>query len=733
MVKNQCNTVVMENHALVDLEELRQRLDRRNQLLEVIRKAYHRDIIIIREYLLQLQNGTKIEDIKTEDLDLRTIPSIDLRNEGFHLFSPHECELTLKPCYHCGGRLEVTHRESERFMELMKLCEELKQREMDLNSKLEQTHQQIKSQEETNLHDTCEALKEQNSLLTNIVQLQQSLSDRNHLEQLCNKQKEEIDELEKIRHENEVTKETLTRTNLELSNCMASNTEMKEKNEELKVANEDGLNRERELKIRLEGTTNAKEELQKTISLLEALEAQQKNEVKVWKDQMRGQEAKVRELQVEKQNLLTKLKSTVDERDKMVSSLETEKDQLKTDLDKMIQKATHDRFESDQYRQSMDFQLEQHKKEEQDRMVRDEETIHNLDQKLKATQSFVSSHIQELYEECLRQKRILLLVYRSMDDDDNGDNASSKNCATTAKDMIASSFRKHDVVNSINGHNSDEGTTQSIKILMEHLQEDAESSHINWKAELLQRQEQEGDDDGPAAEQHHQRAIYEHLNHQIHLNWESIEEAIQHAKCNKQTLATKAQTDFDAMKESMEQRISLLQSQGREKDEQNNILSNECCQLNTQLEASVEQISELQQETSKCRNAIQDLEQNLVITKESWNGTKDELEQTRTELNTTQSLLSESQTNVQVRDETLRHLESVLKRTTDRYAKLIQENRLRLETSVNVGLQTISTTCDFSQQVDFVKNVSLARSTLTDAMKKDNHHFIQRNHISSIH
>jgi hypothetical protein len=173
-------------------------------------------------------------------------------------------------------------------MELMKLCEELKQREMDLNSKLEHTHQQIKSQEETNLHDTCEALKEQNSLLTNIVRLQQSLSDRNHLEQLCNKQKEEIDELEKVRHENEVTKETLTRTNLELSNCMASNAEMKEKNEELIVANEDGLNRERELKIRLEGMTNAKEELQKTISLLEALEAQQKNEVKVWKDQMRG-------------------------------------------------------------------------------------------------------------------------------------------------------------------------------------------------------------------------------------------------------------------------------------------------------------------------------------------------------------------------------------------------------------------------------------------------------------
>jgi hypothetical protein len=330
-------------------------------------------------------------------------------------------------------------------------------------------------------------------------------------------------------------------------------------------------------------------------------------------------------LQVEKQNLLTKLKSTVDERNKMVSSLETEKNQLQTNLDNMIQKATHDRFESDQYRQSIEFQLEKCKKEEQDRMLRDEETIHNLDQKLKATQSFVSSHIQALYEECLKQKRILLVVYRSMDDDDN-DDASTKNC-TTAKDMIATSFMKHDV-NSINGHNSDEGTTQSIKTLMEHLQEGVESSHINWK-ELLQRQEQqqEGDDEDPVAEQHHQRAIYEHLNHQIHLNWESIEEAIQHAKRHKQTLATKAQTKFDAMKESMEQRISLLQSQGREKDEQNNILSNECCQLNTQLGASVEQISELQQEQSKCRNTIQDLEQNLVITKESWNGTKDELEQ----------------------------------------------------------------------------------------------------------
>jgi DNA repair exonuclease SbcCD ATPase subunit len=278
----------MENHDSSDLDELRQRLDRRNHLLEVIRKAYHRDIIVVREYLLQLQNGTKIEDIKAEDLDLRTIPSIDLRNDGFHLFSPQECELVIKPCYNCGGRLEVTHRESQRFMDLMKCCEELKRREIDLNSKLDDSCQRIKIQQETIVENNCQALKEQNSLLLEIEQLQKCLSDRNELEQLCKAQKEQINQLENIRHEKELIEETLTKMKLELSNLSMIHAALEENNEALTRDKEDGLHRETELKIRLDEMINTKEELQQTISLLEELEIQRKEELKVWKDQMRG-------------------------------------------------------------------------------------------------------------------------------------------------------------------------------------------------------------------------------------------------------------------------------------------------------------------------------------------------------------------------------------------------------------------------------------------------------------
>lgn len=99
------------------LNDLRLRLQQRNALLDIIRKAYHRDVIVIRECLLALKNGVDPKELKREDIDLRSIPSIDLRtSEGFHLFSPEECELTIKSCFHCGGRYELTHYESSRYM-----------------------------------------------------------------------------------------------------------------------------------------------------------------------------------------------------------------------------------------------------------------------------------------------------------------------------------------------------------------------------------------------------------------------------------------------------------------------------------------------------------------------------------------------------------------------------------------------------------------------------------------
>jgi hypothetical protein len=161
------------------IKELQKRLLRRNELLDVVRKAYHRDVLTIKECILRQQKESSssvlvrsssneqqellissssciyLEDpiiasvsstiynqsnnendhrvslsstshdqilqsgpptaTKSSLSLLSSIPSIDLRHEGLHLFSPQECELRMNPCIECGGYFEVVHRESSRY------------------------------------------------------------------------------------------------------------------------------------------------------------------------------------------------------------------------------------------------------------------------------------------------------------------------------------------------------------------------------------------------------------------------------------------------------------------------------------------------------------------------------------------------------------------------------------------------------------------------------------------
>lgn len=56
---------------------------------------------------------------------------------------------------------------------------------------------------------------------------------------------------------------------------------------------------------------------------------------------------------------------------------------------------------------------------------------------------------------------------------------------------------------------------------------------------------------------------------------------------------------------------------------------------------------------------------------------------------------------IEEQTETLNHLESVLQKTTERFAVVIENERMRKETNVNIGLQTATHNCDFTQQADF--------------------------------
>lgn len=118
-----------------ELNQLRGRLDRRNALLDIIRKAYHRDVLVVKEHL---QRQGRTTNANATDLlvdDLSSVPSIDLR-ETFRLFAPHECELRVRPCFSCGGQLEIIHRESARIVDFKYAIQVLQERERELRLEL---------------------------------------------------------------------------------------------------------------------------------------------------------------------------------------------------------------------------------------------------------------------------------------------------------------------------------------------------------------------------------------------------------------------------------------------------------------------------------------------------------------------------------------------------------------------------------------------------------------------
>ncbi|GMF35520.1 unnamed protein product [Phytophthora fragariaefolia] len=113
----------------LQLEMLRGKLSRRNQILEVIRRAYYRDVIIIKEELrqhggklghtgslrgeipkLQRTPSRQIGASTSIEGGISSVPSVDLR-EVLPLFAPSETVLQVHPCETCGGHLELVHGE----------------------------------------------------------------------------------------------------------------------------------------------------------------------------------------------------------------------------------------------------------------------------------------------------------------------------------------------------------------------------------------------------------------------------------------------------------------------------------------------------------------------------------------------------------------------------------------------------------------------------------------------
>ena len=121
------------------IENMRNRLIRRNELIGTIRKAYLRDIVSMKQIYENVLTSTERSEvmIKRKEMikdKLIGLPSLDLR-QTLELYGPSECSLEVIPCSECGGHCEIVHRESAEMERLSKLLENVEKRDEDLRLK----------------------------------------------------------------------------------------------------------------------------------------------------------------------------------------------------------------------------------------------------------------------------------------------------------------------------------------------------------------------------------------------------------------------------------------------------------------------------------------------------------------------------------------------------------------------------------------------------------------------
>lgn len=675
------------------LNDLRLRLQQRNALLDIIRKAYHRDVIVVRECLLALKNGVDPKELKREDIDLRSIPSIDLRtSEGFHLFSPEECELTIKSCFHCGGRYELTHYESSRYMQLMQCCERLKERERHLDGKLADSNQRIEDGNILLLKQECDALEEQNRLHEEIERLNLAVADRDAIHKLCNEQAEKISELEEVASMKIQLEAKLEQTTFNLKEACAKNSSLEDQNVELsgqkgklEIQCQMGLQREHALNNRLQHLHDSNQDMLTTIATLETLESQLREEVQSSRIELRRQEGVIRIANENIANLQTKLDHTILERDDTISKFENTIATMNQEIQELQERLRLKSLEFDEYRNDTEKTLKVKQEEESIRTTKDNEEKKNLKTHIDSLQNLCLSHIQGLYEQCMDQECIL-----------KKEGADPKSKSLHHKPRTSSAF----------------------EVVEEKLLREVASTSIDWKTLI-------SDDES-------RRSVLGNLNNRVLMNTGYIDCTIQrlhkrHSNEMKRTIIGHEQVlkdtteNFSCMIQELEfvleEKANALQeatSKYQEKETLLTISESKVVCIEKELESSVTQLSQLRND--------------LLDTKKILEQTKDSLLNTAKELSTSNTQVESLKADVSDRDKTLAHLEHLLQNTAERFSKQLEEERLRLETNVEVGIQVKPPTSNFSTQAHFIKNTTNYRNRLN---KKSDAHSNEYNVCSS--
>ena len=134
------------------IRQLKERLVRRTNMIDDIRKYYLRDVITVKYILRDVLSDTEREAVMKQ-YDSR-LPSLDLR-QALIIHAPTKCEMQVRPCDECGGQLEIIMKDSDEVERLKKVIADCRERENRFRVKLATLDTQI----ETTSREKAEAAK----------------------------------------------------------------------------------------------------------------------------------------------------------------------------------------------------------------------------------------------------------------------------------------------------------------------------------------------------------------------------------------------------------------------------------------------------------------------------------------------------------------------------------------------------------------------------------------------
>jgi hypothetical protein len=131
-----------------EVEILRRKLQRRNDLLVTVQRSYLEDVVIVQRVIEEMKKQGHIYEIFCS---MKSLPSLNLQ-PWLQLSSPAECEFAVRSDILSGGYIEVIHREAHKVEQWMKeaknakeseaeasaACEDFKRKIDDLNLALEE-------------------------------------------------------------------------------------------------------------------------------------------------------------------------------------------------------------------------------------------------------------------------------------------------------------------------------------------------------------------------------------------------------------------------------------------------------------------------------------------------------------------------------------------------------------------------------------------------------------------